>query len=378
MATLHAFKNNSIGLVQNNPLSNVGTNLIVNNSLDTKLQSLPQFYWLTLWHVGTTPNTDPLMEIVLVTARVSPNNYTITRAQQGTSAQQFNLNDNVALLWTAGNAAEVIDYTDAVGLGSLIVYNAIQQPKIFPAGTNGQVPIYDNTQPTGFNYFTPPSSTGFQFATPGTYDWVCPVGVTSVTVDIVGGGGGGAATEGSGGYSAGSGGGGADGALGVTSTVVPLTVYTVVVGAGGAGGTTSGAVGVAGGTSSFNGISKTGGSGGTITFGGTSAGGAAGGATAGAGGTGGFGSNGGNGATGTGGGTGGTGGLALGESGGGGGGASGLGTTGGNGGAGNSSGSSGVNGAAGTAGAGGGGGGIPSSGAGHGGNGGAGFIILHY
>lgn len=63
------------------------------------------------------------------------------------------------------------------------------------------------------------------FTTPGTYSWVAPAGVTSVSVVCVGAGGGGGGNSGQG------------GGLGWKNniTVVPGQSYTVVVGAGGFG-----------------------------------------------------------------------------------------------------------------------------------------------
>lgn len=71
------------------------------------------------------------------------------------------------------------------------------------------------------------------FITPGTFSWVCPSGVTSVSVVCVGGGAGGG-----GGYAGGGGGGG----LGWKNNiqVTPGQSYTVVVGAGGTGANNSG------------------------------------------------------------------------------------------------------------------------------------------
>ena len=66
------------------------------------------------------------------------------------------------------------------------------------------------------------------FTTSGTYTWVAPAGVTSVSAVTVGGGGAGANYFGSG---------GAGGGLAYLNNiaVVPGNTYTVVVGAGGAG-----------------------------------------------------------------------------------------------------------------------------------------------
>jgi len=78
-----------------------------------------------------------------------------------------------------------------------------------------------------------PGSTSAEFTTPGTYSWIAPSGVTSVSVVCIGGGGGGGTTNNGG--TMGSGGGGG---LGWRNniTVVPGENYTVVVGAGGAQG----------------------------------------------------------------------------------------------------------------------------------------------
>jgi len=93
---------------------------------------------------------------------------------------------------------------------------------------------------------------GESYYTAGSFDWVCPVGVTAIYISLVGGGGGG-----------GGGGGAADigafgGSPGVvspvslgtfnTQIVVPGTTYTVVVGPGGNGNK---GPGVAGGASEF-------------------------------------------------------------------------------------------------------------------------------
>ena len=73
----------------------------------------------------------------------------------------------------------------------------------------------------------------------GTFSWVAPCGVTSVTVDLwgAGGGGGGAGAYSFLGTNTGAGGGGGGGAYhNVTVPVTPGTSYTVTVGAGGSAG----------------------------------------------------------------------------------------------------------------------------------------------
>lgn len=90
-----------------------------------------------------------------------------------------------------------------------------------------------------------------EYTTAGSYTWVAPAGVTSVSVLCVGGGGGGSPPT----LSIYQGAGGGGGALRYVNniTVVPGTSYTVTVGAGGGVslGTTS--TGGGGGESSFNG-----------------------------------------------------------------------------------------------------------------------------
>jgi hypothetical protein len=80
----------------------------------------------------------------------------------------------------------------------------------------------------------PPPVGQVAYTTPGTYSWVAPAGVASVSVVAVGGGGGGACSGGNGGGDSGAGAG-----LGWKNaiTVVPGQTYTVVVGTGGAAGT---------------------------------------------------------------------------------------------------------------------------------------------
>ena len=106
----------------------------------------------------------------------------------------------------------------------------------------------------------------------GTYTWVAPSGVTSVSVVCVGGGGGG--TNGGSGVSAGRGGGGGELRYKNTIAVTPGTSYTVVVGDAGVGGAASitGGTnvknnGTSGGLSTFNSttVRANGGTGGTST-----------------------------------------------------------------------------------------------------------------
>lgn len=68
------------------------------------------------------------------------------------------------------------------------------------------------------------------YTTPGTYNWICPIGVTSISAVCVGGGGSGAIGDGS---NYGSGGSGAGLAYGNNIPVTPGETLTIVVGSGG-------------------------------------------------------------------------------------------------------------------------------------------------
>jgi hypothetical protein len=107
----------------------------------------------------------------------------------------------------------------------------------------------------------PPTPSGqAEYTSPGTYSWTAPAGVTSVCAVCVGGGGAGMAYFGSG---------GAGGGLGWKNniSVVPGQSYTVIVGGGGispsygsSSASQAGSIGSAnGGTSSFAGLSASGG-----------------------------------------------------------------------------------------------------------------------
>lgn len=138
MATFHQFVNNALGTVQNNPLTSGGTTLVTDSTLGTKLAALTFPFYLTLWGANSSPNTSASMEIVEVTANPSSNNFTIVRARQSTSASAHLQNDNVALLFTAGNFSEVLPQ-GTVSQGSVIYIGSDNLPHLLPPGSNGQV-----------------------------------------------------------------------------------------------------------------------------------------------------------------------------------------------------------------------------------------------
>lgn len=81
-----------------------------------------------------------------------------------------------------------------------------------------------------YNTFYGQSWSSTNFVTPGSYPWIAPAGVYSITVTAIGGGGGGSVA---GGAKANTGGGGGGLAWATNVPVVPGQSYTVVVGAGG-------------------------------------------------------------------------------------------------------------------------------------------------
>lgn len=92
--------------------------------------------------------------------------------------------------------------------------------------------IYGPSYPSGASNSVTAVSAGSQsYTTAGTYSWVAPANVTSVSIVAVGGGGGG--------FLGARGSGGSGGGLGYRNNqaVTPGTSYTVVVGAGGQGAT---------------------------------------------------------------------------------------------------------------------------------------------
>lgn len=110
MAT--AFKqvaNNAQSLVATAPSpATSGTSLVVTSGDGALFPSPGNGFWATIWNATSFPDpkNDINREIVLVTA-VSTDTFTITRAQQGTSARTVVVGDAIRLLWTAQNAADI-------------------------------------------------------------------------------------------------------------------------------------------------------------------------------------------------------------------------------------------------------------------------------
>lgn len=116
-------------------------------------------------------------------------------------------------------SATVSVLTSSIGVSSQFMS---ESGITFTAATNTRTRVVSTI-------ISPASSYSATYATPGTYTWIAPAGVTSVSAVCVGGGGGGQ-------YGGGGGGGGGALAYKNNISVTPSSSYTVVVGAGGAGG----------------------------------------------------------------------------------------------------------------------------------------------
>jgi hypothetical protein len=156
------------------------------------------------------------------------------------------------------------------GAGAITGYVAVASTGQFASGSTSPITVSGLTNGVavtlrvyavsdyGISAFSSPSNSttpgvvGQQaYTTPGTYSWVAPSGVGSVSVFAVGGGGGGGAYTNASSIG-GTGGGGGASAYSNNISVTPGNSYTVVVGAGGTGGVAnSGNNAGVGGTSSF-------------------------------------------------------------------------------------------------------------------------------
>jgi len=117
--------------------------------------------------------------------------------------------------------------TTNTGASSPIVVTGLTNDQAHTARVSAINTYGEGPQSGVSNSVTPSGSDQFAYTTAGTYSWIAPTGVTSVSVVAVGGGGGGQY------YASGGGGGG----LGYINnySVTPNSSYTVVVGNSGTG-----------------------------------------------------------------------------------------------------------------------------------------------
>lgn len=186
------------------------------------------------------------------TYSVSPSTSSVNEGSSVTfTVTTTNVADGTTLYWTTYTNSGTInssDFNDGVTSGSFTITSgsgSIVRTLANDVTTEGSESfgIYIRTVSTSGSIVatssavtisdTSTSSGQQEYTTPGTYSWVCPQGVTSVSVVAVGGGGDSlsAGSAGNPGWSAGGGGGG----LGWKNNiaVTPGQSYTVVVGASG-------------------------------------------------------------------------------------------------------------------------------------------------
>jgi hypothetical protein len=227
-----------------------------------------------------------------LTSSVTPSVYFVSEGDTVTFSIYLRSFGTGTAYWTNSGSTVAADFSDAANSGSISITNdigtlsrtlasdvtieggetiTIQIRSVSISGTilvtSTPVWVYDISTGVGqalAAYPTTTTGTGIANTGTGTFNWICPPGVTSISVVAVGGGGGGGSSTGA--TVAGVGGGG--GGLGYKNsiTVVPGTTYAVVAGAGGT--STFNAAGTAGGDSYFINTSTVkggGGAGGNVT-----------------------------------------------------------------------------------------------------------------
>jgi hypothetical protein len=183
-------------------------------------------YWNTIIETGTINSSDFEDNRISGTAEIAGNTAVISRTLR---------NDFL----TEGTESFRLEIRTQNPAGPIVATSAVIN--ISDTSLSSSYTITSNTQTTLGE--TLDNSDESLFDIPGTYEWICPPNVSSVSVVCVGGGGGGNAN-----WSASA---GAGGGLGWKNniSVIPGQSYTVQVGAGGLSGASSNAT--AGGNSFF-------------------------------------------------------------------------------------------------------------------------------
>ena len=294
-----SFTNNAATTLASS-ITSVATSLTVASGTGTLFPALSgsQYFWCTL------ANNAGTVEIVKVTAR-STDTFTITRAQDNTSAVSWSSGDKVELRLVAAalNDLPKLDEANTFAssvtqtIGTLALTNALtvanggtgattltannvllgngtSAPQVVAPGTSGNVLTSNGTTwaSTAASSYGGPRAQFFN--TPGaSQTFLIPTGVTSVKVTLQAGGGGGGGPNNCNTSNGGAGGVGGAGVQWFTG-LTPGNTLTVTVGAAGtAGGTagnggTGGSSSVASGTQTISTISATGGTGGQWSGGG--------------------------------------------------------------------------------------------------------------
>lgn len=214
-------------------VKNVRKNFLVNNANSGEILKVNSLYVANKHTISvnvtiqmTGPSTQNVSQNV-VDSIVVPANSSIVLISKNTDLY---LNENTALsiFATSNDKISLVCSYEQISDGTPIDRNDIDASDV-------QDPIAADSQTI--------------YTTPGTYNWIAPTGITSVSVVCVGAGG--AGDDGNSGD--GGGGGGAGGGLVYANDipVTPGTTYTVVVGAGGSNGNGKNARAQNGGNTSF-------------------------------------------------------------------------------------------------------------------------------
>ena len=212
-------------------------NQVYVTSVDTVTNSINCFAWARGPY--SNPPTSGLINAIYPTGQfaVNPLISGITVASPGYKFTISNIKGT--LLYTTGTIFTATSITGSLGTESTAVIAGVDsftQIQVYAFGGTAPVAGYIGTPTLSNLTYNIPQVGDIAYVTTGTYSWIAPFGVTSVSVVAVGGGGAG--------WSAWANAAGAGGGLGWKNniTVVPGNSYTVVVGAGGvrnggAGGT---------------------------------------------------------------------------------------------------------------------------------------------
>lgn len=141
-------------------------------------------------------------------------------------------------LWTCEEQTEATQFNSSIPTASAMTWSGGIPGLASNSDCQGAdpLPLFSGTTWTG-NTNSYLGAGPFTIKTPGTYQWICPGNLTSITsVECTAGGGGGANARANDANTGGGGGGGAEYAKEANVAVTPANVYTLVVGSGGAGG----------------------------------------------------------------------------------------------------------------------------------------------
>lgn len=168
--------NNAVSSISNiGGISNSATAVSIQSG-DTSLFPATGNFEITIWPAGTNA-TFANCEIALVTAGQGTGTFTITRAQEGTTAKSFNQGDNIGLLLTAKQLTDIENLLSGQSQGSVGYFDSNGQLNALAPGSSGQ---FLQTQGASANPVWASGSLGGGWnASPGT-----PTYASSTTITV--------------------------------------------------------------------------------------------------------------------------------------------------------------------------------------------------